>query len=101
MTATMKTGIAGSELNQILLRLIKEKNPQLVIRPNYLLSKRVTKSGQIEVHVNEFPNVTQSYHNFMIQQVIEDIKEVTCVVSDAALDIKYDTQFISIVCAFN
>jgi predicted GTPase len=89
MIAIMKSGLAGHELNQILFKLIKEKDPQLVIRPNYLLSKRETKPGQFEVHVKELPNTTQSYHNFMVQKVIEDMKEVTCIVPDTSLDLKY------------
>jgi actin-like protein 6A len=94
--AIMKTGVAGHELNQLLLRLLKEKDPQLVIRPNYLLSKKETKPGQFEVHVKELPNTTQSYHNFMVQRIIEDIKEVTCSVPDTGFDLNLQQNVTSV-----
>lgn len=83
--STSKSCLAGNLLTDEYLKLIEQKGKE--IRPHYMIeSKREVRPGAFEVALRDVPNTTESYKQFMIKEIVRDIKETVCRVSDVAFD---------------
>eukprot|EP01113_Clastostelium_recurvatum_P007251 TRINITY_DN1336_c0_g1_i3.p1 TRINITY_DN1336_c0_g1~~TRINITY_DN1336_c0_g1_i3.p1 ORF type:complete len:449 (-),score=108.03 TRINITY_DN1336_c0_g1_i3:18-1364(-) len=86
--ATVHSTLAGERLTQEYHRLLTEKR-SITISPNYAVTKKEVPvgSGQFTVHARAgLAGVTESYKTFHIMNVVRDIKETMCRVSDSPFD---------------
>lgn len=58
----------------------------LAIRPRYAFSRTEVAPGQFDVQDLSFPNTTDSFHAYQLEQISADIKENVCRVSDNVFD---------------
>mmetsp|Transcript_3502 Transcript_3502/g.8272 ORF Transcript_3502/g.8272 Transcript_3502/m.8272 type:complete len:437 (+) Transcript_3502:145-1455(+) len=77
-----KTRMAGEMVDVALEQLLfkKKDSPQALVPP-YLLKKRFDK-GELKATRQSYPNTTASFHRYMTMEIIRDIKESLCRVSD-------------------
>jgi hypothetical protein len=64
-----------------------EKNLDAV--PQYLIQKKQGKDGEFQVSVKEFPHTTKSYHEYMLHNLLQDVKEAHCMVSKERFERMY------------
>ncbi|KAL6051768.1 Actin-related protein 4 [Balamuthia mandrillaris] len=75
----VKNTLAGDRLTRAFLDLYKRK--EISIKPHYMLRKKEAKQGVMQVTELDFPNITRSYHDYMVMNVVQDIKESVARVS--------------------
>eukprot|EP00027_Filamoeba_sp_ATCC50430_P000612 CAMPEP_0168544418 /NCGR_PEP_ID=MMETSP0413-20121227/2410_1 /TAXON_ID=136452 /ORGANISM="Filamoeba nolandi, Strain NC-AS-23-1" /LENGTH=441 /DNA_ID=CAMNT_0008574439 /DNA_START=21 /DNA_END=1346 /DNA_ORIENTATION=+ len=93
--ATIRSSLAGELLTDEYLKAIERKS--VTIRPHYTIqSKKEISIGQFEVVLKELPNTTKSYHAYQVNQVVRDVKESCCRVSEVAFDDDSNTTIPSI-----
>jgi len=81
----IKSLLGGDALTDIYLKTLEQKN--IHIRPHYMIqSKREIRPGEFEVQLKDLPNTTESYRQYMIKQIIRDLKESVCRISDSTFD---------------
>jgi len=88
----VKSTLAGDLLTQEYCNILDKKSIQ--IRPHFMIKskKEVEGSpGQFEVQLKDLPNITKSYRDYSILQVVRDIKETVCRVSDIAFNEEVNT----------
>jgi len=80
-----KSKMAGDILDEIFEHMLfteKKIDPLL----SYQLKKTLRDDGQIVVQREDLPLTTQSYHRFMLLELVQDIKQTVCRVSDKKFD---------------
>jgi hypothetical protein len=65
-----------------------EKNIDVV--PQYLIQRKQGKEGDFQVTVKEFPHTSRSYHEYMLHNLLQDLKEAHCMVSKE----KFETMYV-------
>ena len=85
----IKSSLAGNLLTEEYKKVLTEQKG-IVIRPRYLIdSKKEIRHGEYEVRLKDFPLTTNSYKQFMLNQIIRDLKESVCRVSDTYFNDDY------------
>ncbi|XP_003377150.1 actin family protein [Trichinella spiralis] len=85
--AIVKTSLGGIALNNHIKKLFQEIGIEVI--PKYMVkSKQPVSEGHPPrwKKKKNLPEVTSSFHDFGIKEVLEDFKASVCQVSDAALD---------------
>ncbi|KRX90145.1 Cleavage stimulation factor subunit 3 [Trichinella pseudospiralis] len=85
--AIVKTSLGGIALNNHIKKLFQEIGIEVI--PKYMVkSKQPVAEGHPArwKKKKNLPEVTSSFHDFCIKEVLEDFKASVCQVSDAALD---------------
>jgi len=87
-TGIMKSTLAGDMLTDVYLKILEQKGK--AIRPHYMIeSKKEIRPGEFEVHLRDLgvpSRTTESFRLYMMKQVVRDLKETVCRVSDVAFD---------------
>jgi actin-like protein 6A len=79
-----RSGIAGDTLTKELFKYLEKKGT--TVRPQYCIERKVLPSGGFQISELDFPNITQSYHNYMALEVVRDIKESILRISEISFD---------------
>jgi len=80
-----KSSLAGNILTNEYLKIIEQKDK--LIRPHYMIeSKKELRPGQFEVSLKDLSHTTESYRLYKIKEIVQDIKETVCRVSDSPID---------------
>ncbi|GAB6022244.1 Actin-like 6A [Chamberlinius hualienensis] len=85
--AIVKTPLAGDFISMQCKQLMEDKNIEIV--PSYMVaSKDVVKDGETARYTKKsnLPDVTKSWHNYMVKLVIQDFQASALQVSDAPYD---------------
>jgi len=86
----VKSTLAGNLLTEEYMKVLDEQ--EVNIRPHYMIkSKKEVHPGAYEVLLKDSINTTESYRRYMVKQVVRDIKETVCRVSDFAFDVEANT----------
>jgi len=84
----IKNGLGGDALTGYLTRTLASK--QVTVKPHYQLTKKAVpgREGEYQVTDNsgKFPNATKSYHDWMVADIVRDIKESFCRASETRYD---------------
>lgn len=75
-----RSPIAGARLNEDLFSYLSSEH--VPIHPMYECNRRVENDGMLKVTLVDYPKTHSSYRKYMVDEVIRDIKESTCRVSD-------------------
>jgi len=89
--AIVKTNIGGDKLDKELLRLLSVKYPKTPIVPSYQINKRDIGGGKYKVAFQDFPLTHPSYKNYMINNVVADIRHSICQVHEGPFDAYHTT----------
>jgi actin-like protein 6A len=84
--AIVKSPLAGDELTQAFEKMLIEKGVEF--RPSYSFTKKEVRTGDYQITPKNLPNTTQSYHQYMTHDLVQDIKESVCKAYEAAYDEK-------------
>jgi actin-like protein 6A len=79
----VKSSLAGDLLTQEYRSILEKRGVQ--IRPHFMIKSKKEvegRTGQFEVQLKDLPNTTASYRDYAISEVVRDIKETVCRVSD-------------------
>jgi len=83
----IKNGLGGEALTQYLTRQLQQK--QVVVKPHYLLEKKERAGGEgyeVSDISAQLPHVSSSYHDWMVQDIVRDVKESFCKASELRYD---------------
>eukprot|EP00658_Telonema_sp_P-2_P077292 TRINITY_DN6956_c0_g1_i3.p1 TRINITY_DN6956_c0_g1~~TRINITY_DN6956_c0_g1_i3.p1 ORF type:complete len:355 (-),score=83.28 TRINITY_DN6956_c0_g1_i3:478-1542(-) len=78
-----KNTLAGEAVSKWMYRCITEKG--INVRPHYTIEKKETKPGSgegVTITDRQLPHVTESYKKWMLYDVVRDIKESLCHISE-------------------
>jgi actin-like protein 6A len=78
-----KSTLAGDALTRELYGMYEQKG--VTIKPQYCFERKVVGQG-FKVTELDFPNITKSYHTYMTYEVVRDLKESSCRVSESTFD---------------
>jgi len=80
--------LAGNRITEELHKAVEKKG--ISIKPSFMISRRAINPNkdvvQFEVKLKDCPNTTNSYMNYMVSNVVRDMKEIVCRVSEAPFD---------------
>jgi len=82
--AIVKSHLGGDELTRIYEHVIRNSGNSL--RPNYGLVKKKLREGEFSVSDKPLIGVTQSFHQYQVHQLVQDMKESTTKVSESDFD---------------
>lgn len=74
--AIERSPVAGARLNQDLLAYLERNGGP--IHPQYACKRSVTADGGLQVQVVDFPQTHPSYRDYMVLEVVRDLKECCC-----------------------
>jgi actin-like protein 6A len=78
-----RSPVAGARVNQDLLSFLERESGGAPVHPQYACSRKVDPAdGSVKVTLLDFPRTHPSYRHFAVDQVIRDLKENTCRVSE-------------------
>lgn len=82
-----RSPVAGQRLTQDLLRYVTsaaagEAGETPVVHPRYECDRVVDRDGIVKVAIRTFPRTHPSFREYMINDVVRDLKETVCTVSD-------------------
>jgi len=80
----VKSSLAGNMLTDIYSKVLLEAKTS--IQPSYSITKKEIKPGQFQISIKDFPETTPSFHSFAVKNVVNDIKETVCRVSESTFD---------------
>jgi len=83
LTAIIRSSLGGDVLTDYLNTVLETKGVQ--VRPSHAFKKRV-HGDKFEVSPMETPNMTTSYHRFHHRELVRDVKDSLCRVSESAFD---------------
>jgi actin-like protein 6A len=84
--AIVKSHLAGDELTRIYEHVIRTvgQNP---IQPNYSITKKVGRDGDVAVSKRLLQGLNSSFHRYHVHQLTQDIKEATVKLFETELDL--------------
>eukprot|EP01119_Soliformovum_irregulare_P024976 TRINITY_DN9104_c0_g1_i1.p1 TRINITY_DN9104_c0_g1~~TRINITY_DN9104_c0_g1_i1.p1 ORF type:complete len:403 (+),score=109.12 TRINITY_DN9104_c0_g1_i1:79-1287(+) len=81
-----KSNLSGNFLTQEYKRIIEEAK-KIEVKPHYLIKmKKEIHPGAFEVTPRDAPNTTDSFRDYAISEIVRDIKETVCRVSEGPFD---------------
>ena len=82
-SSLLKTKFAGEMMDEVFLKMFSEK---LVVHPFFEIKRSIDTEGKRHFARQQFPATSRSYHLYMQKQVMRDLKESVCRVSDSPFD---------------
>eukprot|EP01095_Lingulamoeba_sp_RSL-Kostka_P007073 TRINITY_DN2233_c3_g1_i1.p1 TRINITY_DN2233_c3_g1~~TRINITY_DN2233_c3_g1_i1.p1 ORF type:complete len:443 (+),score=153.22 TRINITY_DN2233_c3_g1_i1:149-1477(+) len=84
----VKSTLSGSTLYNELRYVLENIDPGdgFQINPQYLIKKKEVESGKFEIEELQYPLTHPSYHEYKINEIIEDIGKATFTVSEDPFD---------------
>ncbi|XP_049850474.1 uncharacterized protein LOC126322683 [Schistocerca gregaria] len=74
--AIVRSPLAGDELTRIYRHVVEKAG--IEIRPGYMLNKKQAESGEFKVSLKNLAGVTESFHSYQVNQILQSLKEETC-----------------------
>jgi len=81
-----KSVVAGNMVDQWLLNELFISKARPII-PRYKIKKEIVGPSEFKITEMDLPNATASYHRYMTMELIRDIKESLCRVSETTFDV--------------
>jgi len=82
--AIISSTLAGNRITEELHKYLEKKGVN--IKPSFMISRKEIRPGEFQVKLKETPNTTPSYMNYMVLNVVRDIKETIIRVSENPFD---------------
>eukprot|EP00898_Chlorokybus_atmophyticus_P003530 jgi/Chlat1/4178/Chrsp27S04278 len=82
----VRSPVGGESLTNFLLKSLEAKGTQ--VRPRYSFKRKEVSQpgGELEIEEVDLPHTMESYRQYMQMQIVADIKESICRVSESAFD---------------
>lgn len=85
--SAVRNSFGGDEISRRVLDFL-ENTKHVNVKSNYMFSRKKFSEGQFQVTELAFPNTTQSYRDWSVMNVVNDVKRSIFRVSETAFDVK-------------
>eukprot|EP01111_Echinosteliopsis_oligospora_P011031 TRINITY_DN3539_c0_g1_i1.p1 TRINITY_DN3539_c0_g1~~TRINITY_DN3539_c0_g1_i1.p1 ORF type:complete len:381 (-),score=98.48 TRINITY_DN3539_c0_g1_i1:48-1190(-) len=82
--AIVSSTLAGNRLTEELQKVLQKKGHS--IKPSFMITRKEIRPSEFQVKLKDCPNTSPSFMNFMVSNVVRDIKETACRVSETPFD---------------
>ncbi len=77
-----RSPVAGQRIQQDLLEYLERQAGGHPVQPQYACSRKVDAEGVVRVSLLDFPRTHPSYRRYAVSEVVRDLKECVCRVSE-------------------
>jgi len=85
--AIVSSTLAGDRLTKEMQLALEKKG--VSIKPSFMITRKEIRPSEFQVKLKDCPNTTASYMNYMVENVVRDIKENVCRVAEKPIDDSY------------
>ena len=81
-----RSQMGGQKLDELLEKTLLQQEPNRTLAPAYLFNRKVDNDGQLMITPCSYPLTHPSYHSFMLNELLRDMKETLCRLGESAFD---------------
>jgi len=85
--AIVSSTLGGDRLTKELQLALEKKG--VSIKPSFMITRKEIRPSEFQVKLKDCPNTTPSYMNYMVENVVRDVKETVCRVAERPIDDSY------------